>query len=249
MNVRTLRTLSAVFTLLLIPALALAEVSVKLDREGRLKKVVYRTKIKKHSATVWGQVRKHVPLEHMLNPLGDNLGDLPPTIARHPETGYPWVVWSANVANQKLIVIASWTGSGWTAPAPIVTVPDPMWRDQLDPFLAFDASGRPYLVWWVDASVAKVYFSTLRGDAWTPPLLLSDPAVDSRHPALALEGADVKLVYETPGGPSLKVLGAMSLVQSANDLMDSPIPPGEIPDDPDAPPGGDDGEDPIFSKN
>jgi hypothetical protein len=248
MKARSLVRVFAVVLLAVIPSVTLAEVSVKLDHKGRLRKVIYRTREKGPSPVIWGQVRRYLPLRVLLNPLGDNLGDLPPMIVLHPETGHPWVVWSRNIANQKRIGFAMWDGEAWTEPSLVVATPDPMGYDALDPFLTFDRSGAAYLVWWVDAPVAKIYFSTLYRGSWTPPLQVSDPTVDSRRPSLVIDGPDATLVYETPSGQSFHLLGAHELVEAANNLMDSPIPPGNQPGPGGEPGGGSDTGDDRFIK-
>lgn len=235
---------AAVAVFLLLPSMVLAEVSVKLDHQGALKRVFYLTRGNGQRATVWGQVRPNLPLELMLNPLGDVHGDMPPTITLHPETGHPWVVWSMNVANQKRIAFSMWDGERWTAPARVVANPGPFGWDQMDPVLAFDGEGLPYLVWWVDGQVDQVYFSTMVDRCWTPPYLISDDSQDSRHPSLSFEGPTVRIIYETPSGERTWSSDGRTLLQDASDLMDSPLPPGNSDDDP--PTGGCDCEDQRF---
>ena len=93
--------LGAGLLLALLPATARAEVSVLVDGHGRVKRVVYITRDVGKSGVVWKQVRPRVPFDTLLNPLGDSMGDLSPTIALHPATGQPWVVWPRNEGNQK----------------------------------------------------------------------------------------------------------------------------------------------------
>ena len=82
-----------VTVLALLPSLALAEVSAQLDARGKFKRFYYLTRKRDLSSVVWAQVRPWVPQYVLLNPLGDNLGDLPPTIDISPVTGFPLVVW------------------------------------------------------------------------------------------------------------------------------------------------------------
>ena len=218
-------------SMLLLPAIALAEVSVQLNKDGKLKRVHFLTRGEGRSEVVWGQVRKHLPLEVMLNPLGDNLEDGAPHIALHPETGYPWVVWSMNIANQKRIGFATWDGRRWTSPERVVHLPDPMGYDQLDPQLSFTPLGAPILTFWVEAPLARVYFSTLIDGRWSPPLALSDRDVDSRRPVQALEdeGETLQLVYGTPTGTLTTTFSTKTLFQLSASIMDNPIPPGADP--------------------
>lgn len=227
--------------LLLQPLLAHAEVSVLLDRQGNVRRVLFLTGKSRRGPVIWGQVRARVPLEAMLNPLGDTYGDLAPTLAIDPITGRPWVAWPKNEGNQKRIMVSVWDGRRWTAPAR-VALPDPMGYDQLSPSLVFDPAGVPYLVYEEAAPKGRVLFTTLARGSWTPPLLLSSPQVDSSQPTAAIQGSDLMLAYRTPTGPVSLALDASRLVDSAVSLMDSPIPPGSQsgPGDSDLPggPGG-----------
>jgi hypothetical protein len=221
----------AAILILLAPAVALAEVSVQLDRNGKLRKVHFLASGRGGSQVIWGQVRKYLPLEVMLNPLGDNLGDGAPNIALHPKTGFPWVVWSMNIANQKRIGFATWDGKRWTSPALVVQPADPHGRDQLDPRISFTPLGAPLLTWWVEGPTAALRFSTLIGGRWSPPLALGNRETDSRRPVHTLDGAGETLFlsYETPAGSVTKSYSIRSLLEQATSIMDNPIPPGYDP--------------------
>jgi hypothetical protein len=213
--------------LLLLPSLTPAEVSVRLDGKGAFHRLFYLTRGEGPNRVIWGQVRPGVSLRLMLNPLGDNLGDLAPTLRLSPATGLPWAVWSMNVAGQKRVGFSSWTAAGWLAPTPIVAKPGPYFYNELGPDLAFDQSGRPFVVWWRPESVGRVYLSTLVGGAWTPAVLLSDEAIDSRQPSIAIDGSVATITYQTSSGAQTKTYDTAFLVQSAANLMDTPIPPGQ----------------------
>ena len=157
---RTGRCLAVALALSVLPGLALAEISVQTDHQGHFRRLVVLTRGSGSSRVVWGQLRRGVPLERMLNPLGDNLGDLPPKIVFNPATGAPWVFWSMNIANQKRMGYSFWSGTGWTPPTPIVATPGPYYYDEVDPSVGF-ALGTPYLVWWRAEPTAKVYLSIL----------------------------------------------------------------------------------------
>jgi hypothetical protein len=235
---RSLRVLSVGLGLLLVPILAHSEVSVHLDRQGKLKRVVYLTRGSGSQAVIWGQLRGHLPLEQQLNPLGDTYGDLAPTLATHPVTGFPWVVWPRNEGNQKRIVISAWDGSRWTAPVQ-VSRPDALGSDQIEPRLLFDAAGVPYLIFTEAAQQARILFSTLARGAWTPALQLSPATIDSRQATVTLNGSTLVVAFSTPTGQMTRQMPTTILLESATKLMDSPIPPGASPA-----PGGPSGEDP-----
>jgi hypothetical protein len=219
------RALGAALLVALVPGPVLAEVSVHLNRDGSFGRVLYITRPGR-TPVVWAQVRPYLPLEHLLNPLGDTLGDLPPLIVSHPVDGRPWVFWSRNAANIKRLVVASWTDAGWTVPRAIGGEPGPIPFDELDPAVAFDAAGVPFLVWWKAAPEGEIYFGTLARGTWTPPLRLSPEGLDSRRPSIRLEGTRAIVTYWTPEGELTTVYETAVLVESAASLMDSPTPPG-----------------------
>jgi hypothetical protein len=231
--------LSLGLVLALLPAAARAEVSVLVDAHGRVKRIVYLTREQGRTHLVWKQVRSRVPLETLLNPLGDTTGDLAPTIAVHPDTGRPWVVWPRNEGNQKRLVVSTWDGKAWTAPQSIAA-PDVMGWDQLEPRLLFDPEGRPFLLFTEAGPHGRILFSTVIGGVWSPPLSLTDGTIDSRSPRAIVLGSDLQVSWSTPAGPVTKLLPTVALIETASNLMDSPIPPGSGsgPDDP-PPPGGD----------
>lgn len=236
--------LTAGLLLALAPAAVRAEVSVIVDGHGRVRRVVFLTKDGSRSSVVWKQVRPRVPLEELLNPLGDTTGDLAPSIAVHPQTGRPWVVWPRNEGNQKRLVYSVWEGKGWSPPQ-AVAIPDIMGWDQIEPRLLFDPEGTPYLLFTEASRNARILFTTLsRKGGWTPPLALTDGTVDSRGPLAALLGSDLKVSWSTPTGTVTQVLSAGALLETANNLMDSPIPPGSSTS-PDQPPSDDPGSDPL----
>jgi len=219
------RYLIAAAVLALLPAAARAEVSVVTDGRGRVKRVVVMTK--GADGAIWGQVRSRVPLEAMLNPLGDTLGDLAPTLAIHPKSGQPWAIWPRNEGNQKRLVVSYWTGKAWSAPQPIVA-PDLYGSDQVEPRLVFDGAGTPYVIFTESARPSRIRFVTVAKGTWTPALSLSDEKIDSRSPLAALtgDGTGLNIRWTTPAGETTRTLPTAVLVESATNLMDSPIPPG-----------------------
>jgi len=227
----------AVAVLALLPSLALAEVGAQLDSRGSFKRFFLLTRKRGPTNAVWAQVRSWVPQFVLLNPMGDNLGDLPPVIETSPTTGLPWVVWPKNFGNLKQLAYSTWDTNGrkWTEPKS-VTPSTPLVYDDLAPALAFDATGTAYLVWWRAEQTAKVYFSTQVGGVWTPPLLVSDQSVDSRAPSITVRGTTAVITYQTPDGPASRSFETLLLIDSAASLMDNPIPPLNAPP---APGGGD----------
>lgn len=230
------RFLVAAAVLALVPAAARAEVSVMVDGQGRVKRIVVMSRGR--SGSIWSQVRARVPSATMLNPLGDTYGDLAPTIAINPRSGMPWAIWPRNEGNQKRLVVSYWTGAAWSAPQPIVA-PDLVGSDQIEPRLVFDASGSPYVVFTEAARPSRIRFVTIARGAWTPALSISDETIESRMPLAAMtgDGAGLSVRWATPTGEVARVIQTATLVESATNLMDSPIPPGTT-SSPGGPEGG-----------
>jgi hypothetical protein len=218
------RFVGAVFAIaLLAPALARAEVSVQVNAEGKVVRVVTLTK----GGRIWRQVRGHVPAAQLLNPLGDTYGDLAPVIATNPRTGQPWAIWPQNDGNRKRLVVSAWNGFAWTD-ATRIARSDLMGYDQIEPRLLFDASGVPYVFYTEGARDRRVLFVTMARGVWTAPLRLSEENIDSRSPLALLNGDDITVSYQTPDGPVSRTMTTTFLAESAVNLMDSPIPPGYI---------------------
>jgi hypothetical protein len=234
-KLRGVRSCFTVAALLVLPSVALAEVSVQLDGHGTYRRFWYLSGGKGRSAVIWKQVRPHLPPRVILNPLGDTYGDGPPVMQISPVTGYPWVVWQKNYGNIKQLAYSTWDGRTWTQPA-LVNPGLPLVNDDLDPALAIDQGGKPYLVWTRAGQTAEIYFSTLIQGRWSPAIRLSDPTVESRTPSITLNGSRAVIVYQTPAGPVTKIYETAILVDSGASLMDNPIPPLSTP--PTAPPGG-----------
>jgi hypothetical protein len=223
---RTFRSFATALVLLLLPTLALAEVSVVVNpANGAYVRTFYLTRGSGASKRVWAQVRPYVRQDHLLNPLGDLQGDLAPFIRQHPATRQPWVVWPLNNGNLKQIAFSTWDGQKWTVPEAVSPLSAPVPYDDLEPYLDFDAAGAPYLVWSRREPTARVFFSTLRNGRWTPAMPISPKAIDARNPTLGFRGTQAVITYQTPTGPESAIFESATLLESAANLMDSPIPP------------------------
>ncbi|HZN02085.1 MAG TPA: hypothetical protein VFD06_00710 [Candidatus Polarisedimenticolia bacterium] len=233
---------------LLTPLAARAEVSVQVNPDGKVTRIIVLSK--GGSGRIWRQVRGHVPAVLLLNPLGDTYGDLAPSVAMNPKTGQPWAIWPQNEGNRKRLVASFWNGSAWSDPVRIAQS-DLMGYDQTEPRLIFDAAGVPYVFFTDGEHDRRVLFVTLNDRGWTPPLRLSDVGVDSSAPSAVLKGSDVRITFKTPAGSLTRTMSTTFLAESAYNLMDSPIPPGYMPVPPPPPgapteePGG---SDTIFRK-
>ena len=241
LNSRGLRSIGPALVLLLLPGIALAEVSGKRHPRTGEVKVFYLTGVRGNgSAIVWTQVRAGLPQRQILNPLGDTLGDLAPVIRTEPVSGLPWVVWPGRVTNIHQIAVSRWDETGWTPRQYVVPSPAPYYHDDINPDLAFDALGQPFLVWERSGSIGTIQFSTLSNGSWTPPLTLSPEGVDSRLPSITVEGTTARIRYLTPlgGWVTTDFETASMLEAAAVNLMDTPIPPGNTKDEDNSGGGG-----------
>jgi hypothetical protein len=227
---RGLRSSIVLATLLIVPTLALAEVSVQLDSRGNFKRFWYLTAPAGRRDFVWRQVRPYLPQNVLLNPIGDTLGDKAPVIQVSPATGYPWVVWPKNIGNIRQLAFSTWDGKGkkWTDPT-LINPDTPLLYDETDPSLAIGADGTMYLVWARLEQTPRIYFSTFVGGRWTPAFLISDPEVESRAPSIVLNGSKASISFKTPDGQVTRTFESGYLIESGMGLMDNPIPPLGLP--------------------
>ncbi len=186
---------------------ARAEVRAVTDRDGNysMTRVLLRPAGGAHrlvgsdrDAGVWRPLGRGAGAR-TLNPDGDRHGDLWPLIAEPGQAPHhPWVVWSRLNGAGYDLVFSRWTGGGWSAVAWLWPgIPG----DDLDPSVAFDAAGRPYVAWWNEsAGRGQVFLTALLGSEWTVPLRISAEGVDARHPLLALDGTSLVVRYRTPEG-------------------------------------------------
>jgi hypothetical protein len=182
------------------PAAARAEVSVETDPFGNYLRTVVYANTSGRTLRVWG-VQRSRPLAFPLNRQGDFLRDGWPTIAENPAAGgWPWVFWSRSNGSDYDLVYSRWLGAGWSEIAWVEAGPSA--GDDLDPSADFDDEGQAVLAWWRNESgTGRIYLSRFQSAGWTAPLLLSDPAVDSRYPTVtALPDGAVRVDFHTPDG-------------------------------------------------
>lgn len=187
--------------LLLGSALAArAEVSALTDRQG-----VYRSVRVQQSPRhgVWAPVA-HGSQRYVLNPYGDQLGDLRPTVAENiVAPHYPWVVWSRlndthyDLAWSCWTEYQQWEPVSWLDPSSTAAS-----GDSLDAYLTFDPAGRPYVAWWrFQNGMGQVFVSFFLTTTWMAPLPVSDKMIDARYPDLTVPAAgELVLHYQTPLG-------------------------------------------------
>jgi hypothetical protein len=112
---------------------------------------------------------------------------------------HPWAAWSRFDGERYNLVWARWTERGWSDIHRVARAPG----DHLDPDLAFESTGRPYVVWWArdESGSGTVYISVFLINRWMEPFRISRDIVDARYPTLAIEeDGRVRVDYFTPQG-------------------------------------------------
>ena len=179
-----------------------AEVAAELDGSGAYLRTVVLATSSAKNVRIWSKVTSR-PNLHPLNLDGDLNGDLWPVVAEQPVgASRPWVVWSRftgagfdlawsrfDAASRAWIPI-SWVESAGT------------FGDDLDPAVAFDSTGRPFVAWWRDeAGVGQIYLSLFLQSRWLVPFRVSDAGADSVAPTITmLSDTRVRIDYTTPEG-------------------------------------------------
>ena len=136
----------------------------------------------------------------VLNPLGDRLGDLIPTVAENRVApNYPWAVWSRFNGRDYDLVWASWDRA-WSRVSPVLRGDSP--GDDLDPSLAFSENGRPMVAWWTrnEEGRGTVWFSMFLAEGWMTPVKVSRDLFGGRRPELYAGDGRIEVVYESSEG-------------------------------------------------
>ena len=175
---------------------ALAEVRIVSDRDGEYN--LTRVVPDRRSADVWSPTGRG-DSRRSLNLYGDRNGDLWPTITESNSASHnPWVVWSRLNQGQYDLAYTYWSGSRWE-PVGWLTSQETVVGDDLDVDMAFDSSGRPYVVWWRnEEGVGRVYVSVFLETRWLHPFQVSPGGVDSRYPTIeVLDQNHMAVWFET----------------------------------------------------
>ena len=137
----------------------------------------------------------------VLNPLGDRLGDLIPTIGEGSQAPHhPWAVWSRFNGSDYDLVYSSWTYA-WSGISRVTR--ESLSGDDLDPSLVFSSAGQPLVAWWnrdVEDGHGTVYFSRFLEMGWLDPLQVSDDSIGGRHPVLEIENGAIVIRYDSDDG-------------------------------------------------
>jgi hypothetical protein len=195
----------AVLALLLVCAPARAEVSAEVDAFGNYVRTVVVTSGSARRTKIWSPFRSRTT-RLMLNSTGDSVGDGWPAILENPLDHKPWVVWSHFDGTTFDLAWSRFDGRAWQTIAPLLPL-DSTDAD-LDPVLAFDDAGRPYVAWWRNRSGrGQVYVSLFLTTRWMIPLPVSDPGENARAPVLTLlPDRRIQVTYTTSAGTVTKLV-------------------------------------------
>ena len=220
---RGLRFTVSVLLALAIAGWVYAEVAVELDKRGNYRHVLILQGLQGKKPIIWQPVREAENARLILNPRGDEVGDLAPVVREHPGSGMPWAVWSLNDGTDYEIAYSFFNGRQWVATRMVETGDNP--AHDLDPDLAFTRGGAGILAWWRATPVPQVFLSFLENGAWSAPVRISHPEIDSRHPTVRLVGPDVVVTYQTKAGAETFSFDQGSLTPDKTNTL----PPSEDP--------------------
>ena len=216
-----------------------AEVAAEVDALGSYLRTVVFSNASVKNPKIWSTHHQR-PSFVALNPNGDANGDLFPVIVEDPARfNSPWVAWSRFNGVDYDLAWSRWD-DGWSGIRWVVSAFGPG-GDDLDPTLALDATGRPFLAWWRnEQGVGRVYLSTFLSSRWSEPQAVSDSGVDSRYPELNVDGSLIVVSYVTASGPEERFTVLEPGPDSINDDLNpfesfSPVEeedPGPVPTGP-----------------
>ena len=182
-----------------------AEVAVRTDSAGNYLGTEVVTTSLRGEPLIWGLRGRLSRTVKVLNPRGDQNGDLWPVIVESNQgPAYPWVVWSRFNGRDYDLAWSRWTSKGWRPVEPIRL--GQANGDDLDPDLAFDADGQAYLAWAREEHGSfGVYVSVWLKSNWMSPVLVSEPGVESRYPVIVgFEDNAVMIEFSTAAGLELQ---------------------------------------------
>lgn len=180
-----------------------AEVAVKTDLNGEYVSTVIVPGGSHWNPGIWGG-RARAGMHRsaaVLNPTGDQRGDLLPSIAEsNLAPHHPMAVWSRFNGRDYDLVWSTWAHR-WTRIAPIV--PGRPAGDDLNPEIAFTANGRAVVTWWNRDSEGNgtVFFSTYLNRRWMQPAAISSEELGGRYPSIGLnQDGQIEITYQSDDG-------------------------------------------------
>ena len=190
---------------LAMPVPALGEIAAVLDESGTYSGMAYRTTTSGGIVRIWSSAAPTFE-RRPLNPTGDVLGDLAPTIVESTTADrWPFAVWSHPNGPDYDLVFSRFTGRTWT---PISFVETDNSHKALEPRMVMNSTGRPYMVWYrTEPGGGAVYFSLFLESRWMTPIRVSYIGVAATSPDLDLvSDSRVNVTYNTANGPQTRTL-------------------------------------------
>ena len=164
----------------------------------------------------------------VLNPHGDRMGDLMPSIGEQRRAPHhPLVVWSRFNGTDYDLVYASWRYA-WSPISPVTSAS--LGGDDLDPSVAFSRVGFPVIAWWnrdLEDGHGTVYYSIFGGTGWQAPVKISDDSVGGRNPVIEV-GNGTFLIHYTPDDGSGLISYPLSMTDPTT-ITDDIDPQGTLP--------------------
>ncbi len=146
----------------------------------------------------WSRVRPG-DTHQLLNERGDDRGDGRPSFALDAD-GRPIVTWAeALEGGSHRVVVARWTGSGWSDPEPVTDGS----TETADPSIDVSAAGTIAVAWWEPATGTLAWVRRKLADgSWADPEAVGSGNGTRRFPSVAATTDDVIVAFslETPGG-------------------------------------------------
>lgn len=183
----------------------LGEVSARLDSEGNYVGMTYRLWGTQTGSRIWASPAPTFN-RRPLNPTGDLLGDLSPTVVEsNVGDRWPIAVWSHPNGGDYDLVYSRWSGRSWT-PMAFVELDNPY--NDLDPRIVMNSVGRPYMVWYRnELAGGVVYFSMWLQTRWMTPIRVSTTGISATMPQLMLmSDTQVVVTYTTPTGTQVRTV-------------------------------------------
>lgn len=143
---------------------------------------------------VWAAYNSTGPNRVILNPEGEANGDGEPS-SLATQAGFPAVVWSKNSPGGYDVVLSTFVGDAWTAPAVLAGTAE----DELDPVLVEDPSnGAVHLLYWVLDGSPRVMHRQAPADlsSWTAAVQVSQPGELAARPSAVFHEGELHVAYE-----------------------------------------------------
>lgn len=185
-----------------------AEVTVSVDRKGRVVAVIQMLDPTATPPLLWAPVRANADPALLLNPAGDQHLDGRPSIRINPVTHLPEAAWARHTGINSDIAWSRFDGARWSSP--LLLTSDGRSRG---PTLWIDRAGNRRLAFWKrgrasDADAVLVTVLPAGETQWWVPQRVSAVGVPTRKPDIRTYkdfGSFIVAEAETPDGLSVEV--------------------------------------------